>query len=90
MRLLGDTAFAARLPSAVAMVLTLIMLATVIDQTMGARHAAWTVFILATSGLTIAAAKMCITDAVLLLWVTIAQICLLAIYWRARFLASAR
>ncbi len=47
---------------------------------LGAERTVWTVFIFATSGLTIAAAKMCITDAVLLLWVTIAQLCLYAIY----------
>src|SRR5205085_1827519 len=47
----------------------------------GERRAMWTVFVLATSGLAIAAAKMCLTDAVLLLFVTTAQICLYAL-WR--------
>lgn len=90
MKLLADSAFAARLPSVVAMVLTLVVLAVVIDRTIGARRALWTVFILATSGLTIAAAKMCMTDSVLLLWVTIAQICLLTLYAAERppFLVS--
>jgi 4-amino-4-deoxy-L-arabinose transferase-like glycosyltransferase len=85
MTLLGDTAFAARLPSAIAMLLTLIVVVVVIDRTIGSRRALWTAFILATSGLSIAAAKMCITDAVQLLWVTIAQMCLVGIYVRARF-----
>ena len=80
MRVLGENEFAARLPSAVSMLLTLIVLALVIWRTAGPRRAAWTVFILASSGLAIAAAKMCITDAVLLLWVVIAELCLIAIY----------
>lgn len=81
MWLLGQTnEFAARLPSAVAMILTLIIFGAVLHRYIGPQRATWTVLILATSGLAIAAAKMCITDAVLLLWVTIAQICLFAIY----------
>src|SRR5437762_969445 len=66
--------FAARLPSAVAMIITLIVLAIAIGKNIGWQRAVWTVFILATSGLIIAAAKMCITDSVMLLWITIAQI----------------
>jgi 4-amino-4-deoxy-L-arabinose transferase-like glycosyltransferase len=42
----------------------------------GARRSKWAILILATSGLAIASAKMCLTDAVLLLWITIAQLCL--------------
>ena len=82
MRAFGVNEFAARLPSAVAMLLTLLMLAVVVYHALGPRRALWTALVLASSGLVIAAAKMCITDAVLLLWVTIAQICLLATYAR--------
>ncbi len=82
MRAFGVNEFAARLPSAVAMLLTLLTLAVVVYHTLGPRRALWTALVLASSGLVIAAAKMCITDAVLLLWVTIAQICLLATYAR--------
>src|SRR5258706_4888451 len=81
MLLLNSTdAFAARLPSVIAMVITLIVLGIAIGKSIGWWRAFWTVFILATCGLVIAAAKMCITDSVLLLWITIAQICLFAIY----------
>jgi 4-amino-4-deoxy-L-arabinose transferase-like glycosyltransferase len=72
--------FAARLPSVLAMVLTLAILGAVLRKYIGPRRAAWTVLILATSGLAIGAAKMCITDSVLLLWITIAQLCLFAVY----------
>lgn len=82
MAALGGTVFAARLPSAIAMMLTLVVLAAVIDRIAGTQRAFWTVLIFASSGLVIAAAKMCITDAVLLLWVTTAQFCLLSTYLR--------
>jgi 4-amino-4-deoxy-L-arabinose transferase-like glycosyltransferase len=51
---------------------------------LGPQLTLWTVFVFATSGLTIAAAKMCITDALLTLWVTIAQLCFFAIWNRNR------
>ena len=76
MSLFGDNAFAARVPSALAMVCTLALLALALPTAIGRTRAKWTVLILATSGLTIGAAKMCLTDAVLLLWVTVAQLCL--------------
>jgi 4-amino-4-deoxy-L-arabinose transferase-like glycosyltransferase len=72
--------FAARLPSAVAMLITLTILGIAVGRAIGWRRALWTVFILSTAGLVIAAAKMCITDSVLLLWITIAQLALFAIY----------
>jgi 4-amino-4-deoxy-L-arabinose transferase-like glycosyltransferase len=81
MSVLGDNAFAARLPSAVAIIILLILLPAVLLRHIGLQRTLWTVFIFATSGLVIANAKFCITDAVLLLWVTIAQFCLYAI-WR--------
>ena len=75
--------FAARLPSAVAITVLLIAGSAVLWRRLGPRQTLWTAFVFATSGLTIAAAKMCITDAVLLLWVTAAQLCLYAA-WRGR------
>ncbi len=79
MKLIGENAFAARLPSAICVTLTLIVLATVLWRMAGPRRALWTTFIFASSALTIAAAKMCITDGVLILFVAIAQLCLYAI-----------
>jgi 4-amino-4-deoxy-L-arabinose transferase-like glycosyltransferase len=81
MEIFGDNEFAARFPSAIATGLLLVVLSAVLWRPLGSQLTLWTVFIFATSGLTIAAAKMCITDAVLLLWVTIGQICLYAL-WR--------
>ncbi len=75
--------FSARFPSAAAIGLLLVVLSAVLWKRIGAQRTLWTVFIFATSGLTIAAAKMCITDAVLLVWVTVAQLCLYAA-WRGR------
>lgn len=80
MALVGDNAFAARLPSALAMALTLAVLAFALVKWTDADRAFWTVFILATSGIVIAwSARTSMTDAVLLLWITIAQLCLYAI-----------
>ena len=81
MKVLGSTGeFAARLPSGIAMLITLAVLAIAIGRTMGWQRGLWTAFILSTAGLTIAAAKMCITDSVLLLFIVIAQLCLFAVY----------
>src|SRR5439155_18636641 len=71
-----------RLPSVIAMLATLTTLGIVVNRTIGHRRAIWTVFILATSGLTIAAAKMCLTDSLLLLFVTTTQISLAVLYLR--------
>jgi 4-amino-4-deoxy-L-arabinose transferase-like glycosyltransferase len=84
MKCLGVSAFAARLPSSVAVTLTLIVMALAVWRRLGPEQAMWTVLILASSALVIAAAKMCITDALLLLWITIAQLALLSIYHRAQ------
>ncbi len=73
--------FAVRLPSSIAMALTLSVLAVVLWRYAGSGHAIWTVFILSTSALVVMAAKAGLTDSVLLLFVTIAQLCLYAI-WR--------
>src|SRR5688572_27681427 len=73
-------AFAARLPSAIAMTLTLIGLAVVLHRWVGEERAFWSVLIFGTSGLVIMAAKMCLTDAVLLCFVTTFQLCIYSIY----------
>src|SRR6185437_2899631 len=80
MFIFGDNAFAARFPSAVAMTLTLIVLGVVLSRTVDRERAFWTVFILATSAMVIAwNARASLTDAVLLLWIVIAELCLFAI-----------
>src|SRR4051794_26957848 len=80
MKVLGDTPFAARLPSVVATALVLAMLAAVLWRSAGPRRAFWTVVVLATSLVVVFSAKVCLTDAVLLLWITIGQLCLFAAY----------
>ncbi|MDB5329235.1 MAG: glycosyl transferase [Phycisphaerales bacterium] len=77
----GAGAFSARLPSSLAVLCTLALLAIVVTRRAGADQAFWTVLVLASSGLTIMAAKICTTDGVLLLFTTIAQVCLFAV-WR--------
>jgi 4-amino-4-deoxy-L-arabinose transferase-like glycosyltransferase len=81
MSAMGENSFAARFPSALTMILTLIVVAVVVYRAIGPQRALWTTFILGSSGLGIFCAKFCTTDAVLLLWMTMAQICLYA-RWR--------
>ena len=76
MTLFGATDWAARFPSVVAALMTVILLYLTIAREIGTPHAIWTAFIFATSALTIMAAKMSITDAVLTLFITITQLCL--------------
>lgn len=83
MTVLGDTAFAARLPSAVAMALTLALFGMAVRAIVGPRRAAWAVLVLASSVMVLISAKASTTDSVLLLWITTSQICLYAI-WRGR------
>jgi 4-amino-4-deoxy-L-arabinose transferase-like glycosyltransferase len=79
MAIFGEDSFGARFPSSVFVAATLIMLAGVFWRTIGPQRALWSTLIFGTSGLTIAAAKMCITDGVLILFITGAQLCLYAI-----------
>jgi 4-amino-4-deoxy-L-arabinose transferase-like glycosyltransferase len=83
MSALGDNAFAARLPSAVAMVLTLAVFGGSARRIAGPRRASWAVLVLASSVMVLISAKASTTDGVLLLWLTIGQVCLYAI-WRGR------
>ncbi|HVT87387.1 MAG TPA: glycosyltransferase family 39 protein [Tepidisphaeraceae bacterium] len=80
MSIFGDTDFAARLPSVIGMGLTLVVLGIFLYRAVDPDRAVLTVPIMATAGLSIAAAKMCLTDAVLLFFVTIAQLCLSYLY----------
>jgi len=80
MKYLGVNAGAARLPSVVATVLTLCLIGLVIGLHDNARTATWTTFIYGTAALTIAAAKMSITDAVLTLFILGSLICLYRVY----------
>lgn len=84
MRAFGPTAFAARLPSAVATTTLLVLLAWLVSRYVSRAHAFWVVFVLGTSAMLAVASKMSVTDPILLLFVTIAQVCLLAIYRGAR------
>ncbi|HEY8666734.1 MAG TPA: glycosyltransferase family 39 protein [Tepidisphaeraceae bacterium] len=81
MKALGVNAFAARLPSALAMTVSLILLSLVLIRFAGTAQAFWTVFIFATSGMVIASAKMCLTDSVQLVFILVAQLCLFWIYF---------
>jgi len=74
-------AFSARVPSVVAMLATLVLLAVIVTRHSGAEQAMWTVLVMASSAMTIMAAKICLTDSVLILFITVAQFCLYAI-WR--------
>ena len=83
MKLLGETAFAARLPSAIATVATIALLSIVLPRIVGHRRAFWSAFVFATAFLTTYLAKVCMTDAVLNLFITAAMLGLFAI-WRGR------
>ncbi len=77
MTIFGQNAFAARFPSTVAMlgVLAIVFAYTKRITNDDNEQALWTTFILATSALVIVAAKASLTDATLLVFVTVAHIC---------------
>ncbi len=83
MAVIGDTPAAARLPSALAILGALGVLGYAIRRGVGGLEAVWTVLVLGSCLLVVMSAKMSITDGMLLLWVTIAQTCLFAIYHNA-------
>ena len=83
MKLFGDTAFAARLPSALAAVLTAALLALLLWRPLGPQRTTWALLVFTSSGLTMVAAKACSTDSVLLLWTTISLVCVYLL-WRGR------
>lgn len=83
MSVLGENSYAARLPSVIAMALTLLLVAIAVRRALGAEHAFWTVLVLASSVMTVISAKASLTDSVLLLFITIAQLCFYLI-WRGK------
>ena len=80
MKLFGVNAGAARLPSVVATLLTLAIIGLALSRGVDWRTANWTAFIFGTSGLTVAAAKMSITDATLALFIIVTQLCLFRLW----------
>src|SRR5882672_949144 len=89
MKLFGPTALAARIPSAVAMVGTITLLAVVLKRAVGAQRASITILIFASSAMIIASAKMCLTDSVMLFLLTAAQVAMFRIYRASRTSAEA-
>jgi 4-amino-4-deoxy-L-arabinose transferase-like glycosyltransferase len=83
MAVFGDNAFAARFPSTIAMLIVLAIVYSFTKRVTGGddEMAFWTVFVLATSALAIVAAKASLTDATLLVLITIAHACAYTI-WR--------
>jgi 4-amino-4-deoxy-L-arabinose transferase-like glycosyltransferase len=79
-KLLGDSAEAVRFPSSVAVLGTAVLLGLMARRFVGPRRALWAVFIFCTAGVVIASAKFCITDAVMLFFVAIGQVCLGLLY----------
>jgi 4-amino-4-deoxy-L-arabinose transferase-like glycosyltransferase len=73
MKLLGDNAFAARLPSAIAAIFTALLLALWAWREAGTRHAVWSAFVLASSLLMLFAGKSSMTDVVLLLFIAVSM-----------------
>jgi len=84
MKIIGDNDFAARLPSALATLATAAILGLLVRYYAGEKRALWSMLIFCSAGVVIAAAKMCITDATLMFFVAVGQMCL-GIMW-----ASAR
>jgi len=78
---MGDTAFAARLPSVLAIICCAILMAIFVWTHRGPEHAFWTTLVFCSSALVIVAAKSSTTDGVRLLWIVIGQGCVYAM-WR--------
>src|SRR2546421_3876691 len=89
MKLFGPTALAARIPSAVAMLGTISLLAVVLKRAVGAHRGSLTILIFASSAMVIASAKMCLTDSVMLFFLTAAQLSLFSIYRNSNATAAA-
>lgn len=81
MRVFGTNAFAARLPSSLAAVVTLAMFALAWPRMAGHRRALWATFIFATALMPVYLAKVCMADAVQHLFIAASMLCLFAI-WR--------
>jgi 4-amino-4-deoxy-L-arabinose transferase-like glycosyltransferase len=81
MSVLGPTGAAARFPSALAVTVTAALLAWFVRHNADQDHAIFAVLVFCTCPLTIAAAKLALTDAMLLLFICIGQGCLYCL-WR--------
>jgi len=73
MRWLGENSAAARLPSAIAVAIGAFLLGAFLWRRTDGRRAAMATLVFCTCMATIASAKMCLTDGVLLLWMVIGQ-----------------
>lgn len=82
MMMLGDNAFAARLPSAVAAVLAALLIGTWAGRELTPRHMLWTALVLASSLLMLWSGKNCLTDAVLMLCITSGLACIYFLWQR--------
>lgn len=82
MKAVGPTVFAARLPSALFVTATIVLLAAAMRKTVGDPLAITTAAVLASNLLVIVAAKLSITDGVLLPFATLAQLSLCSILFR--------
>jgi 4-amino-4-deoxy-L-arabinose transferase-like glycosyltransferase len=80
MAIFGPTGAAARLPSALGVLGTAIVLGLVTYRFTGPRRALWTTLIFCSSSLVIVAAKLCLTDGVMQFWVVTGQACLACMY----------
>ena len=83
MAVFGENAFAARMPSVLAGLLTVVVLAAALWKPLGPQPTVWTLFVFTSSALAIFCAKVSQTDSVLLLWTTIAFICVYLL-WQGR------
>jgi 4-amino-4-deoxy-L-arabinose transferase-like glycosyltransferase len=80
MKVFGPTPLAARIPSFVAMIGTITVLAIVLRRAVGPQRSSLTTLIFASSAMVIASAKMCLTDSVMLFFLTTAQLAIFSIY----------
>jgi 4-amino-4-deoxy-L-arabinose transferase-like glycosyltransferase len=81
MMLMGESAEAARLPSVLSVLAVAVLLAGWTRRVADTDHAVCAALIFCTSILVIAAAKLCLTDGLLLLWICIGQGALYSV-WR--------
>jgi 4-amino-4-deoxy-L-arabinose transferase-like glycosyltransferase len=82
MTVLGDNAFAARLPSAIASVLAALLIGAWAGRELTPRHSLWAAFVLASSLLMLWSGKNSLTDAVLMLCITSALACIYFLWQR--------
>lgn len=81
MKAVGPTAAAARFPSSIAAVLTLLAYAIALPSMVGHRRTFWTLLIFGTALMPVYLAKVCMADAVQHLFIAVAMLCLYRL-WR--------